>query len=33
MDGTQIGTDIDPFSSYKPNLPRVIINHCIAFSR
>jgi hypothetical protein len=32
MDIRQLGIDVDPFS-YFSNFPRVIVNHCIAFSR
>jgi hypothetical protein len=30
---TQLAADIDPFSSYNCNLPRALVNHCIAFSK
>jgi hypothetical protein len=32
MSSTQLAADIDPFSSYNCNLPKALVNHCIAFS-
>lgn len=33
MDSTRLGTDVDPFSSVLSNIPKAVVNHCIAFSR
>ncbi|KAK9351267.1 hypothetical protein V1523DRAFT_417313 [Lipomyces doorenjongii] len=32
MQSTQLGTDVDPFSSYNCDFPRTFVNHCIAFN-
>lgn len=32
MKSTQLGIDVDPFSSYNCDLPRAVVNNCIAFS-
>ncbi|CRG91231.1 hypothetical protein PISL3812_08279 [Talaromyces islandicus] len=32
MNSAHLGADVDPFSPYDINLPRALVNHCIAFN-